>query len=178
MSSHTHLQDIKFQKRTDMIERISEERLRLIDYAADHGTTIVEAHDMLIECLEEICRLQSENAELTKFKQEIETPVSTENFQSTSRFVLQNHIDRLIKKNADLTAKLDKAMEALKELREFVRYATLEIQSHLSRTDEQKNALFQRAYKLYDKYDVEGWHEKQSLSTSEPMKETEKEYPG
>lgn len=41
------------------------------------------------------------------------------------------------------------------DVKAFIRYATLEIQSHRSRTDAQKDNLFHRAYKLYVKYDVE-----------------------
>lgn len=41
------------------------------------------------------------------------------------------------------------------ELREFVRRITLELQQHRSRTPKQLDGLFQEAYKLYVKHDVE-----------------------
>lgn len=37
----------------------------------------------------------------------------------------------------------------------FIRHITLELQAHRSRTDKQKDALFQDAYRLYDKYQVD-----------------------
>lgn len=43
------------------------------------------------------------------------------------------------------------------DVSEFIRCATLELQRHASTTSEQKTALFQRAYKLYVKYDVEAF---------------------
>lgn len=50
--------------------------------------------------------------------------------------------------------------EALEELKEFVRVVTLHLQS--AKTFEQNTRMFQRAYFLYNKYDVEGWHAKQA----------------
>lgn len=41
------------------------------------------------------------------------------------------------------------------DIKEFIRYATLEIQSHRSHSEQQKDNLFHRAYHLYVKYDVE-----------------------
>ena len=46
-------------------------------------------------------------------------------------------------------------LEAYDELREFVRRATLQIQQHRSQTDAQMDLLFQDAYRLYEKHDVE-----------------------
>lgn len=56
--------------------------------------------------------------------------------------------------------------EALNELKEYVRFSTLEIQSHRGRPDAQKDALFQSAYRLYVKHDVEG----RNQSTINPSK--------
>ncbi len=53
---------------------------------------------------------------------------------------------------------MDENVEKIKlpdDVKAFIRYATLEIQSHRLRTDQQKDNLFHRAYKLYVKYDVE-----------------------
>lgn len=44
---------------------------------------------------------------------------------------------------------------ALWELRKFIQDVTLELQQHRSRSDKQKDQLFQRAYSLYVKYDVD-----------------------
>lgn len=67
--------------------------------------------------------------------------------------------DILIDCRDALTSLLSNAEGEVKELPEdvktFIRIATLEIQSHRSKSDEQMDALFQKAYQLYSKYDVE-----------------------
>ncbi len=41
------------------------------------------------------------------------------------------------------------------ELREFIKFITLQLQRHRSLTDNNKDELFQKAYKLYTKHRVE-----------------------
>lgn len=151
----TNLNQHTRKLRNDMKDQMSEERLR-------HIQLMVTSKKALENAINEIRRLQSENAELSKFKQEIQTPVSTENFQSTSRFVLQNCIDRLIKKNADLTAKLDKAMEAMKKKNELI-----------GRLRSYSGDIYLGDTWAAGKEEID-----KILSASEPMKEKEKEYPG
>lgn len=43
----------------------------------------------------------------------------------------------------------------LTELKEFIHTITLELQQHRSKTPEQLDAMFQKAYRLYSKYKVE-----------------------
>mgnify|MGYP001583295907 CR=1 FL=1 len=45
--------------------------------------------------------------------------------------------------------------KGLKELKEFVRTITLDLQRHREKTPEQLDNMFNQAYKLYIKYDVE-----------------------
>lgn len=42
------------------------------------------------------------------------------------------------------------------DVRDFIRHVTTELQVHRNRTEEQKDRLFQMAYRLYAKYEVEG----------------------
>ena len=42
------------------------------------------------------------------------------------------------------------------DVRSFIERVTLHLQSSRSKTPEQHDAMFQEAYRLYDKYDVEG----------------------
>ena len=53
---------------------------------------------------------------------------------------------------ANLTAGLGDCPE---ELKNFIYYITLQLQKHRTLTDEQKDDLFQRAYRFYVQYDVE-----------------------
>jgi len=46
-------------------------------------------------------------------------------------------------------------IENIKELKEFVRVITLSLQAHRSKTPKELDRMFQRAYQLYAKYDVE-----------------------
>lgn len=41
------------------------------------------------------------------------------------------------------------------DVRSFIYLVTLHLQSHRSKTPEQHDAMFQNAYRLYEKYDVE-----------------------
>lgn len=43
----------------------------------------------------------------------------------------------------------------LTELKEFIHTITLDLQQHRSKTPEQLDAMFQKAYRLYSKYKVE-----------------------
>ena len=66
-------------------------------------------------------------------------------------------IDLLVFKFLEVS-RMNENVEKIKlpdDVKEFIRYATLEIQSHRNRTDQQKDNLFHRAYQLYVKYDVE-----------------------
>jgi hypothetical protein len=41
------------------------------------------------------------------------------------------------------------------DVRSFIYLVTLHLQAHRSKTPEQHDDMFQKAYRLYDKYDVE-----------------------
>ena len=46
------------------------------------------------------------------------------------------------------------------DVRHFIYAITLDLQQHRSKTPKQLDMMFQDAYKLYAKYDVEGWNAK------------------
>lgn len=56
---------------------------------------------------------------------------------------------------AKLASDLMEATQGLNEMKRFVYIITLDLQKHREKTPEQLDAMFQRAYKLYVKYDVE-----------------------
>lgn len=55
-----------------------------------------------------------------------------------------------------LAAELERPAALPEDIRDFIRHVTLQLQKHRSLSDGQKDALFQSAYRLYTKYDVEG----------------------
>lgn len=57
---------------------------------------------------------------------------------------------------AHLAADLMDVRQGAEELKGFVYIITLDLQKHREKTPEQLDAMFQRAYRLYVKYDVEG----------------------
>ena len=56
---------------------------------------------------------------------------------------------------ADIDALLAAERELPIDVRDFIYHITLALQEHRSKTDAQKDQLFQDAYVLYCKYDVE-----------------------
>jgi hypothetical protein len=63
----------------------------------------------------------------------------------------------------DKDARIKELTEALEELKRFVMVITLDLQKHRSKTPEQLDGMFHRAYRLYSKYDVEGRNTKEAL---------------
>jgi hypothetical protein len=66
-----------------------------------------------------------------------------------------------------LQAQLAQAEAAISELKEFVRTITLDLQNHRSLSEDRKDLLFQQAYRLYCKFDVEG---RAAMSQQPPAK--------
>ena len=62
------------------------------------------------------------------------------------------------------------------DVRSFIYIVTLFLQASRSKTPEQSDRMFQRAYKLYDKYDVEG--RRKSISFTECFAEIDKQKGG
>ena len=55
-----------------------------------------------------------------------------------------------------MTAELMEATQGMNEMKSFVHIITLDLQRHREKSPEQLDAMFQSAYRLYVKYDVEG----------------------
>lgn len=71
--------------------------------------------------------------------------------------------------NCALKARLESRDRALLELKEFVHDVTLELQRYQGKDIKERAKIydmFQRAYKLYVKYDVEGRNERQTKRTT------------
>lgn len=69
-----------------------------------------------------------------------------------------DQVDAIVQEKCrGLRERLEKAEASIPEdVRSFVYRVTLHLQSNRSKTPEQHDAMFQEAYRLYDRYDVEG----------------------
>ena len=81
-------------------------------------------------------------------------------------YLIDQHFDRQHGEYGDeLPPVRSEPLLALPEdVRSFIYRVTLHLQSNRSKTPAQHDAMFHEAYRLYDRYDVEGRHANKSIT--------------